>query len=127
MNGEERRYAQSHEWVLEGDGIATVGITDYAIQQLGDIVYLELPPVGTALVAGERLGDIESVKAVSEIYAPVSGEVIEINEALHSQPEIVNEFPMSNGWMVKVQLSKPDEVGQLMDREAYDAFVTEQA
>jgi glycine cleavage system H protein len=117
------RYTKDHEWVrVEGDkGI--VGITDYAQNQLGDVVFLELPEAGRQLTAGQSFGTVESVKAVSELFAPVSGEVEEINSALVSSPEAVNTDPYGKGWMVKVRLADAAQVASLMDAAAYAAFV----
>jgi glycine cleavage system H protein len=117
------RYTKDHEWVrVEGDkGI--VGITDYAQNQLGDVVFLELPEGGRQLTAGQSFGTVESVKAVSELFAPVSGEVEEINSALVSSPEAVNTDPYGKGWMVKVRLADAAQVASLMDAAAYAAFV----
>ena len=112
------RYAESHEWVsLEGD-IATVGITDYAQHALGDIVYVDMPEVGDEVSAGEEFGAVESVKAASDLYSPVSGEVVEINEALEDEPGLVNQDAFAN-WIMKVKVSDPSEVEALLDAEAY--------
>ena len=112
------RYAESHEWVsLEGD-IATVGITDYAQHALGDIVYVDMPEVGDEVTAGEEFGAVESVKAASDLYSPVSGEVVEINEALEDEPGLINQDAFSN-WIMKVKVSDPSEVEALLDAEAY--------
>src|SRR4051812_43484859 len=107
---EDSRYAKSHEYIhMEGD-IGTVGITDYAQKELGDVVFVELPGVGSVLDANDELGSIESVKAVSELFAPVTGEVVEINENLATKPELVNTDPYGDGWMVRIRLSDPSEV-----------------
>ncbi|MDE5849032.1 MAG: glycine cleavage system protein GcvH [Muribaculaceae bacterium] len=112
------RYAESHEWVsLEGD-IATVGITDYAQHALGDIVYVDMPEVGDEVSAGEEFGAVESVKAASDLYSPVSGEVVEINEALEDEPGLINQDAFAN-WIMKVKVSDPSEVEALLDAEAY--------
>ncbi|HOJ20402.1 MAG TPA: glycine cleavage system protein GcvH [Armatimonadota bacterium] len=122
----ELRYAKSHEWVrVEGD-LATIGITDYAQDQLGDVVYIELPEVGRTLQQEETFGSIESVKAVSELLAPVSGEVVEVNEELLDTPETVNEDPYSAGWMIIVRMDDPSEVKDLLTAEQYQAFVEEE-
>jgi glycine cleavage system H protein len=117
------RYTKDHEWVrVEGDkGI--IGITDYAQNQLGDVVFLELPEAGRQLTAGQSFGTVESVKAVSELFSPVSGEVEEINSALVSSPEAVNTDPYGKGWMVKVRLADAAQLASLMDAAAYTAFV----
>lgn len=123
----DRRYSKEHEWVkLDGDG-ARVGITDYAQEQLGDVVYVDLPEPGTAVVQFEKMGEIESVKAVSDLYSPISGEVTAINEGVVEKPETVNSDPHDGGWLVDVRLSDAGEIEKLMSAEEYDAFVaTEQ-
>ena len=127
MTPEDNRYAKSHEYVhVEGD-VGTVGITDYAQKELGDVVFVELPQVGTQLEQGDELGSIESVKAVSELFAPASGEVVEVNEALALKPELVNTDPYGDGWMVRVKLSTPEEVDELMDAEEYEEYVEKEA
>ncbi len=116
------KYTTDHEWVrLDGD-IAEVGITDFAQQQLGDVVFVEAPEVGATLTAGQPFGTIESVKAVSELFAPVSGEVVEVNTALTAKPETVNAAPHTT-WMVKVRVSAPGELTALLDAERYAALV----
>lgn len=120
---EDSRYAKSHEYVhVEGD-VATIGITDYAQKELGDVVFVELPKTGTQLEAANELGSIESVKAVSELFAPVSGEVIEVNEALTDKPELVNTDPYGDGWMIRVRMSDATEVDELMTAEEYEEYV----
>jgi glycine cleavage system H protein len=120
---EDSRYAKSHEYVhVEGD-VGTIGITDYAQKELGDVVFVELPQVGTQLEAGDELGSIESVKAVSELFAPVSGEVTEVNEALADKPELVNTDPYGDGWMVKIRLSDASEVDELMAADEYEEYI----
>jgi len=120
---EDSRYAKSHEYIhVEGE-IGTVGITDYAQKELGDVVFVELPQVGSALEAGDELGSIESVKAVSELFAPVTGEVVEINEKLATKPELVNTDPYGDGWMIRIRLSDPSEVDELMNAEEYEEYV----
>lgn len=115
---ENLRYAESHEWVsLEGD-IATVGITDYAQHALGDIVYVDMPEVGDEVTAGEEFGAVESVKAASDLYSPVSGEVVEINEALEDEPGLINQDAFGN-WIMKVKVSDASEIDALLDAEAY--------
>jgi glycine cleavage system H protein len=123
----DNKYAKSHEYVnVEGD-IATIGITDYAQKELGDVVFVELPQVGTQLEANEELGSIESVKAVSELFAPVSGEVLEVNEDLAEKPELVNTDPWGDGWMIKVKMSNPDDLEELMSAEEYEEYVEKEA
>jgi glycine cleavage system H protein len=116
-------YTKEHEWVRVAEDIAVVGITDHAQKELGDIVYVELPKVGSTVEQGKSLGSVESVKAVSDIYAPVSGEVIEVNDALSTAPEKLNEDPHGAAWLVKIRLSKPDEIKQLLSADAYQAYV----
>lgn len=120
------RYTKTHEWVkLDGD-VATVGVSDFAQSELGDITYLELPEPGTTVTQGEPMGVIESVKAASDIYAPVSGEVIEANSRAVESPELVNSSPYEEGWLVKVRVSDPASVESLMDAEEYEEFVKEE-
>lgn len=127
MYPEDRRYTKDHEWIrVQGDR-GTVGITDYAQKQLGDVVYLELPEVGGTVRAHEIFGTVESVKAVSELFSPVSGEVLEVNTALVSKPERINEDPHGDAWMVTLRLANPGEVEGLMTAEAYEAFVAAEA
>ena len=117
------RYTKQHEWVdVKGD-IASIGITDYAQQELGDVVFVELPKVGSQITAGKSFGNVESITAVREIYAPVRGEVTEANEELHNTPEKINSDPHGSAWLVKVKLSNAAEVSALMDAPAYEAFI----
>jgi glycine cleavage system H protein len=119
------RYTKDHEWVrLDGDR-ATVGITEYAAGQLGDIVFVELPEVGRVVTQSAPFGVVESVKAVSDLFAPVSGSVVEANETLAGQPELVNAEPYGAGWMVRVSVSDPTELDGLLDPAAYDALIAE--
>src|SRR5690606_920894 len=116
----ELRYLESHEWVRnEGDGTATIGITDHAQDSLGDVVDVELPEVGAVLAAGEESAVVESVKAASDIFAPVSGEVIAINEQLEDEPETVNNSPYGDGWFYRVKMSDPSELEDLLDADGY--------
>ena len=116
------KYCKTHEWVrVEGD-VAIVGITDHAQSELGDIVYLDFPEVGTALKAEGKFGEVESVKAVSELYSPVTGKVVEVNSAIEKTTEIVNEDPFGAGWLIKVKLSDVEELSSLMSPEDYKAF-----
>ena len=118
------RYTASHEWVSEPvDGVVTIGITDYAQDQLGDVVYVELPDVGAALASGDAVAVVESVKTASDIYAPVSGSVEAVNEALHDTPETINESPYEGGWLFKVRLSDEAEPGSLLDAGGYQQAV----
>ncbi|HEX7776020.1 MAG TPA: glycine cleavage system protein GcvH [Parvibaculum sp.] len=119
----EIRFTDQHEWVRVDGDVATIGITDYAQEQLGDVVYVELPEVGKSVAAGDEAAVVESVKAASEVYAPVSGEVVEVNAELEGQPGGVNEDAMGKGWFVKVKLADKSEFAKLMDEEAYKSFV----
>ena len=123
MYPEEYRYTKEHEWVSVDGDVATIGITDYAQNELGDIVYVDLPQPGDAVAADKTMGSVESVKAVSDIYCPVTGEVAEINEALSDAPEKVNEDPHGDAWMVKVKLSSPDEINNLMTASEYQSYI----
>jgi glycine cleavage system H protein len=119
----DRRYSKDHEWIrLEGDR-GTIGITDYAQDQLGDVVFLELPEAGRALKSGDVFGTVESVKAVSELYSPVAGEVVEVNQELVKSPEAINTDPHGQGWMIVVRLGNPGEVSDLLDAAGYEAHV----
>jgi glycine cleavage system H protein len=120
---ESARYTKDHEWVrVEGD-VATVGITHHAQDALGDVVYVELPAKGSKIVQGQQFGTVESVKAVSELYAPVSGEVTEVNGVLENGPQVVNSDPHGEGWMIRVRLADAGEMEQLMDAGAYAKLV----
>lgn len=116
------RYSEEHEWVRMDGDVATVGITAYAQDSLGDIVFVELPAVGRSLAVGEGFGVVESVKAVSDVYSPVPGEIIEVNSALETTPEQVNNAPYSDGWMIKVRVGDASALDKLMDAEAYAEF-----
>jgi glycine cleavage system H protein len=117
------RYTKEHEWIdVQGD-TGTIGITDYAQHELGDVVFVELPKIGTKLTAGKPLGTVESVKAVSEIYSPATGEVTAINETLGDSPEKINTDPHAAAWLVKVKLSNPADISSLMDAAAYQSYV----
>ena len=124
MTPEDSRYAKSHEYIhVEGE-VGTIGITDYAQKELGDVVFVELPQVGTELEAGDELGSIESVKAVSELFAPVGGTIVEVNERLTEKPELVNTDPYGDGWMVRIKIADASEVDELlMTAEEYDEYV----
>jgi len=118
----ELRYASSHEWIhLEQDGTAVIGISEHAQEAMGDLVYVEMPDVGAELAAGDEAGVVESVKAASDIYAPVAGEVIAINEKLEDEPELVNNDPYNDGWLFKLKVSDPSELENLLDADAYAA------
>ena len=125
MYPNDYRYTKDHEWIKVSGETGTIGITDYAQHELGDVVFVELPAVGTHIAAGKIFGTIESVKAVSEIFAPVSGDVIEANAALANTPEIINTDPHGAGWLIKMKLSNPTDVSGLMDAAAYQAFISE--
>jgi glycine cleavage system H protein len=126
MYPEDLHYTKQHEWVrLSGDA-GTVGITDYAQKELGDIVFVDLPRVGTKVEESKVMGSVESVKAVSDIYSPVSGEVIEINDALSTAPEKLNESPHGDGWLVKIRLSVPAEIQGLLSAADYAKYVAEE-
>src|SRR4051812_45433827 len=120
---EQFRYTKEHEWVQAEDGVGTVGITHHAQEELGDIVYVDLPKIGANVEKGKSLGSVESVKAVSDIYSPVSGEVIAINETLATAPEKLNEDPHGAAWLVKVRLSAPDEIKQLLSASDYQTYI----
>ena len=117
------KYNESHEWVKPEDGIATIGITDYAQSEIQDIVYVELPEVGTQLTHKTEFGVIESVKAAFDLYAPVSGEVIEVNESLLDEPEQVNESPYDDGWFLKIKMTDPSELDALFDADSYQSHI----
>lgn len=120
----EFKYSESHEYVKADGNILTIGITDYAAEQLGDIVYVELPKVGTVLAIGSSFGVVESVKAVSDLYMPVSGKIIEINESLSDNPEILTEDAFEKGWMIKVEVDDLSEFDSLMSSSSYGNFVS---
>lgn len=121
----EYRYTNQHEWVRVDGDVATMGITDYAQHELGDVVFVELPKKGAKVTAGKSFGTVESVKAVSEIYAPVSGEVVEVNTDLQNTPEKINSDPHGAAWLIKVRLANPAELNSLMDATAYEKFIAD--
>ena len=123
---EELKYTAEHEWVLVEGDLAVIGITDFAQDSLGDVVFVELPEVGTKVTTGKAFGVVESVKAVSDVYAPVSGTVVESNEELPDAPEILNTSPYGDGWMIKIRMSDPGELDGLMDAAAYQAHIAEE-
>ena len=127
MYPEEYRYSKDHEWILDQGGIGTIGITDYAQKELGDVVYVDLPEVGDTFEANEPFGQVESVKAVSEIFCPVSGEVVEINKKLEDAPELINESPHQKAWMIKVRIANPDELNELLSAKEYEEYIQEQS
>lgn len=122
-----RKYTKTHEWAMVEGDVVTLGVTDYAQQELGDITYLELPEPGDSITSGEPFGVVESVKAASDIYSPVTGEVIERNESAIEAPEVINQSPYENAWLVKVKLSDPSQVEALLDPAAYETFAESQA
>ncbi|MCE7525091.1 glycine cleavage system protein GcvH [Alloalcanivorax xenomutans] len=115
----ELRYRTSHEWVRVEDDVAVVGITDHAQDAMGDLVYVELPEVGQVLATGEEAGVVESVKAASDIYAPVSGEIVAVNDALEDEPELVNNEPYGNGWLFKIKMADPGELKEMLTADQY--------
>jgi glycine cleavage system H protein len=117
------RYSKEHEWVATEEAVATIGITDHAQEQLGEIVYIELPSIGEKVSKDDPFGVVESVKAVSDIYAPVSGTVLEVNEDLAESPEVVNEDPYGDGWLIKVRVSDPADLDDLMENEEYQQMI----
>jgi len=119
------RYSKEHEWISVEGALATIGITDYAQHELGDVVFVELPKPGTKIEGGKSFGSVESVKAVSEIYAPTAGEVIEANDELQNTPEKINTDPHGAGWLIKVRLTNAAELGGLMDAAAYEAYIAD--
>lgn len=123
----ELKYDREHEWVRAEGDVAVIGISDFAQDQLGEVVYVDLPKVGDTVSAGDTFGEVESVKSVSELFSPVSGEIVGVNDALSDSPETVNDDPYGDGWMIRVRLSSPDEVDALMDADGYQAFLAEEA
>ena len=123
----ELRYSRDHEWVRMESSVARIGITDFAQAALGDVVYVELPEVGLVVTANSAFAEIESTKSVSDVFAPVSGEVIEVNDVLEERPELVNEEPYGDGWICVIQPSAEAELDELMDAESYKSFVVEES
>ncbi|PIE36466.1 glycine cleavage system protein H [candidate division KSB3 bacterium] len=123
MCPEELLYSKDHEWVKINDGTAVVGITNYAQEQLGDVVYVELPEVGSQVTQFEVCGTIESVKTVSDLYSPLSGEIVAINESLDDAPELINNEPYGKGWIIEMTLRAPEETGQLLSAAAYEELI----
>jgi glycine cleavage system H protein len=124
---DDLKYTKEHEWLALNGVVGTVGITHYAQSELGDIVYVELPATGSPVVAGEEFGTVESVKAVSEIFAPVSGEVLEVNTLLATSPETINKDPYGDGWLLKIKLADPKDLDSLMSAAAYSKYIEEEA
>ena len=123
---DDLHYSRSHEWVRVDGDVGTVGITEHAQKELGEIVYLELPEVGHVFDSGQEFGTVESVKAVSELFTPVSGEVVEVNKAAVGEPGIINDDPFGDGWLIKLKLSTDVEIGKLMSADAYGEYVREE-
>ena len=121
------RYTKDHEWIKVDGSTGTVGITDYAQNELGDVVFVELPKVGARIEAGKSFGSVESVKAVSDLFSPVTGEVTEINATLADTPEKINKDPHGGAWLIRVKLATPSETNSLMDAKAYEAYIAEKA
>ena len=126
MNPEDLKYTASHEWVRVDGEIGTIGITEHAQKQLGEIVYLELPEVGHVYNVNEEFGTVESVKAVSELFTPVAGEVVEVNKSAVGEPGIINDDPFGDGWLIRLKLSSDAEGESLMTAEAYETYVREE-
>jgi glycine cleavage system H protein len=124
---EELKYTEEHEWVMVEEDLAVIGITDFAQDALGDVVFVELPEAGTSVEAGKAFGVVESVKAVSDVYAPLTGTIEEINDDLIEAPEIINTSPYEDGWMVKIRMANAGDADDLMDAEAYQALVAEES
>jgi glycine cleavage system H protein len=127
MYPEDNLYSKDHEWILVQDNVGTIGITDYAQHELGDVVYVDLPEVGDTFEANDPFGSVESVKAVSEVFCPVGGEVIEVNSKLEEKPELINQSPHQDAWMIKIRLTNPEELKELLSAEEYEEYLQEQA
>ena len=123
MYPDNLKYSEEHELLLENNGIASVCITDFAVESLGDIVFIELPEQGTEIQQFTTFGEVESVKAASEIYTPISGEIIDVNDKLETEPELLNNSPYEDGWLIKVKISDPSEIEKLMSSKDYEKFV----
>lgn len=124
---DDRRYTREHEWVRSDGEVATIGITEFAQSELGDVTYVELPAVGRQLRAGEAFGVVESVKAVSDVYAPVSGEVSEVNPKFDEHPDLLNQSPYDEAWLIRLRMADPAETGALLDAKGYEAYLDETA
>jgi len=127
MYPEDYLYSKDHEWISVQDNVGTIGITDYAQHELGDVVYVDLPEIGDTFEAGDPFGSVESVKAVSEVFCPISGEVTEVNAKLEESPELINQSPHQNAWMIKIRLNNPEELKELLSAEEYEEYLQEQA
>lgn len=123
MYPREYLYSKEHEWVRVEDDVCVLGITEFAQQELGEVVYVDLPEVGAVFNAGDEIGTIESVKAVAEVYTPVAGEVVEVNESVSDDPELLNEDPHTEGWLIKIRFSSDSDLKSLMNAETYEEFV----
>jgi glycine cleavage system H protein len=119
----ELKYTKDHEWARIENGVATIGITDFAQSELGDIVYVELPEVGSDSTQGESFGTIEAVKAVSDMFAPLSGEIVDVNNQLSDQPEMINKDPYGDGWIIKIKMSDDSEAANLLDKAQYEELI----
>jgi glycine cleavage system H protein len=126
MSPDDLLYTKEHEWIRVADNIGTVGITDFATKELGEVVYVELPKVGDKFKAGDAFGNVESVKAVSELFLPCTGEVIEVNEDLGNAPELLNEDPYDKAWLIRIRLKDPSETSELISAEEYDEYTKSQ-
>jgi glycine cleavage system H protein len=120
MTADDRKYSEEHEWILVDGEIGTVGVTEYAAGELGDVVYVELPEPGSEFNMGDSVGTIESVKAVADLYIPISGEIVEVNQAVADNPELINKDPLDEGWLLKVRLADPGELDRLLSLSAYE-------
>lgn len=127
MYPKDLKYDNEHEWVKVDGDIATIGISDFAQDQLGEVVYVDLPAVGDEIIAGESFGEVESVKSVSELFSPVSGDIVEVNETLGDAPETVNEDCYGDGWMIKIKMADAAQTDDLMSADEYEAFIAEEA
>jgi glycine cleavage system H protein len=127
MYPNDKKYSKDHEWVKFDEEVATIGITDYAQKELGEIVYVELPEVGASFNKNDVIGSVESVKAVSDVFAPISGEVVSVNELLEGEPELINNDPHGEGWMVTMNPSQPSEMDELMSHTDYEKYLKESA
>jgi glycine cleavage system H protein len=126
MNPDDLLYTKEHEWIRVSDNLGTVGITDFATKELGEVVYVELPKVGDKFKAGDAFGNVESVKAVSELFLPCAGEVIEVNEDLGNAPEVLNEDPYGKAWLIQIRMKDPSETADLMSAKEYDEYTKEE-
>jgi glycine cleavage system H protein len=127
MYPEDYLYSKDHEWISVQENVGTIGITDYAQHELGDVVYVDLPEVGDTFESNEPFGSVESVKAVSEVFCPIAGEVIEVNAKLEETPELINQSPHQHAWMIRVRISSPEELKELLSAEEYEEYLQEQA